>query len=243
MRSQINEHLTVNHGCQNPTVRAANKLREFLETDSPILFLSSGGSSLSVLSELSDDFSWANITITVLDERVTDEQHNQNFFQLRQLDSFSEKKPNSHFINPLTDSGNEPVTAGKKFASSIRRWLENNPDGQVIATVGVGADGHIAGMLSTNKKTFADRFRGDRLAVGYEDQDLQNEFKKRITTTEVFFIDILDQAIVYAVGEEKCSILRHLVSGHTSIHKRPAELLKRTPAELFTDCELESIGR
>lgn len=239
MQSQVNEYLTVNYACHNPAVRAANKLQECLEADLPFLFLSAGGSSLNILSELPDDFSWTNVTVTVLDERVTDNCHNRNFFQLRQLDSLSEGKSSIGFMDPLTGSADSLEIAGEKFASVIREWLENNPDGHVVATVGVGADGHIAGMLPTSESTFADRFRGNSLAVGYSDQGLDNKFKNRITTTEAFFTDVLDQAIVYAVGKEKCPTLQELVTEHASIHRRPAELLKQTPTQLFTDCDFE----
>lgn len=238
MQSQVNEYLTVNYNCQDPAVHAANKLQEFLAADLPTLFFSAGGSSLNILPELSDDLSWANITVTVLDERATDDYSNRNFSQLRRLEGFKKDKANKRFINPLVDSASTPAIAGKKFSQAIREWLRNNPDGQVVATVGVGVDGHIAGMLPTSESTFADRFQGDSLAVGYSDQGLKNKFKNRITTTEAFFTDVLDQAIVYAAGTAKCSILQQLVTEQASIHKRPAELLKRLPAQLFTDCSL-----
>jgi 6-phosphogluconolactonase/glucosamine-6-phosphate isomerase/deaminase len=240
MESLTKNELTAFHSCSNPAERAADRLQQYVSTDSPTLFLLAGGSSLDVLSVLSDNIDWSNLTVTVLDERFTDNSEDRNFHQLKQRQIIKSNRSDIHFIDPLPDSKTTAKAAGRRFAAKLEQWLADNPEGKIVATVGIGADGHIAGMLPVAKDVFTERFQTARIAVGYSDVMLDNEFTHRITTTELFFTKHLDHAVAYAVGDSKCPVLQRLVAGTANIHERPAELLKQAPTDLFTDCSLNA---
>lgn len=228
--------MTIHHSCQKPASEAALKLQSLLEDDRPTLFLSAGGSSLQVLDELDDATNWQRVTVTILDERVTGKSSNRNFYQLQQIPAVQKHKSTIEFIDPLSDPSIKPAEAGKQFANKLTQWQDTHESGQIIATVGIGEDGHIAGMIPTNEQVFQTRFRSAALAVGYEDDSLDNEFTKRITVTMTFLSDCLDQAIGYAAGNSKCSVLAELITSQANVWDRPAEILKQTPTNLYTDC-------
>ncbi len=242
MQTDTCQQMTIHHACQQPTKRAASKLQSLLAADQPTLFLSAGGSSLAVLAELTDFDGWQSVTVTTLDERVTNKADDRNFYQLQQTPVIRKHKSEIEVINPLPDPSIKPTEAGRRFADKLNQWQNTHQSGRIIATVGIGEDGHVAGMIPTEKETFQTRFQSDAVAVGYEDHTLDNEFAKRITTTMTFISDYLDQAIAYAVGESKCPVLAELATTQAKTWNRPAEILKQTPTELFTDCNVSKLG-
>lgn len=237
------KNLTVHQNCQKPDKKSAVKLAELLAVDKPILFLSAGGSSLDVLKALPSSVSFSDVTVSVLDERVTNNLSDRNFYQLQQIDCIQKQQDTIDFIDPLPDTDVDPAEAGKQFANNLRHWQEDNPSGQAIATVGIGTDGHIAGMIPTSRNKFESRFSTDDIAVGYTDHEMENEFASRITTTKKFFLSYLDQAVAYAVGASKCSVLQQLTTIDEDVFSRPAELLKQVPTNVFTDCRLDAEDR
>lgn len=234
--------MTIHHDCQQPAQQAVSKLKSLLTADRPTLFLSAGGSSLKMLVELTDFTGWQQTTVTTLDERITDAASDRNFHQLQQTPLVQKYKSKIDFIDPLPDPNMQPTEAGGRFADKLTQWQQEHQSGQIIATVGIGEDGHIAGMIPTKEQTFRRRFQSDALAVGYADQNLNNEFKKRITTTMTFMLKHLDQAVVYAAGERKCSVLEKLTRKNGKVWSQPAEMLKQISADLFTDCNLSESG-
>ena len=101
----------------------------------------------------------------------------------------------------------------------------------------MGVDGHTAGILPMphDKALFNQLFIDtDAWVVEYRNDDIDNPFKHRITSTGVFLRDIVDDIVVYEVGSDKCKRMHHLPKEYAP-HIEPMDiLLKRENVEVFT---------
>jgi len=125
-------------------------LSDFLEEhkDKDLLFLVSGGSSFSMLEGIPKYVLGKNITISVLDERYDQTNENNNFSQLKKTKFYERAKhAGCHFIDTSVKEGQTQEELADFFEESLRKWLKEHIDGKIIATAGVGADAHTAGIM------------------------------------------------------------------------------------------------
>jgi 6-phosphogluconolactonase/glucosamine-6-phosphate isomerase/deaminase len=112
----------------------------------------------------------------------------------------------------------------------------------VIAIMGIGSDGHTAGIMPFPKnhtlfqKLFEDE---DRWVVSYDAED-KNPYPLRITVTIPFLKKNVQQVIAFVVGQEKSTALRYVIATDESVAKTPARVMREIPAtvQLFTDIVL-----
>ncbi len=232
--------LDIYENLNNPAESATRKLMSLLDDLSPILFLSSGGSSLSILSHVDTNVLDESVTVGVLDERFSQDVSVNNFLQVADT-SFGQAAQASgcNFINTKPKSDEDMEDLAKRFEQDIRQWKEANPNGGVVATVGIGSDGHVAGIMPSQKEDlFKERFQSDAYVAAYEVSPETNEHTKRVTTTVTFFRECLDKSIVFAVGKRKCPVLRKLFSKDAPLHEMPSQIIKEVEGGIFTDCNL-----
>lgn len=235
--------LTINDNLDSPAEVAGNALTSVLKSSKPVLFLSSGGSSLSILAHINTDLLDESVTIGVLDERYSRDPSVNNYQQVLKT-SFGQaaQETGSSFINSKPNPKENMVSFADRFESSIKRWIKNNPNGKVVATAGIGTDGHLAGIMPSKKKqVFSNRFQDNEIVKAYEVTPDVSEQTKRVTTTITFFRKYLDKVIVYAVGESKCPILDKLINENVPLHEMPSQVLRETGGDIFTDCELSGV--
>ncbi len=219
---------------------ALSKLLErFQET--PVLLLLAGGSARAVLAHIDEAVLGQHLTVTVTDDRFSEELDVNNFTQL-QADPFYNKlvRTDTFAISTEVWPGDTNEVHRQRFEKGLRDWKKDFPYGTVIALLGVGTDGHIAGIIpgALNGQDFASTF--DSTAdVALLDAGARNEFPLRTTVTFPF-LRTVDFAFVYAVGESKKSVLERMVAG-TSNQKQPLELFpagivnEMQHVEIFTD--------
>ena len=138
-------------------------------------------------------------------------------------------------ISTLVDGKMTLEEARQKWDKALHNWRENNPTGVVIATIGIGEDGHLAGIFP-NELAVAEADKKEAWTVAYEVGARVNQYTKRMTVTPYFLTQEITEAIVYAVGAEKHALLTQIQSplvGETNI---PAFLLRKLPSvQFFTD--------
>ena len=124
--------------------------------------------------------------------------------------------------------------------SVILQWIKTYPKGNIIATVGIGEDGHVAGMMPfpEDQATFERLFMDPKhFVVGYEAGN-KNKFNLRLTST----ITLLKKAsyiISYVVGDNKRSQLIRAQETDKPLHECPSRILFQLPhGDLFTDIEV-----
>lgn len=211
------------------------------ESDMNTLVLLSGGSALGLLKNPVRELFGDYLTITVLDERYSKDPKVNNFAQIAKTDFYKEaESAGCKFIDTRVHADEDLDRLTKRFESSLRSWRRSNPKGLMFATMGMGADGHTAGIVSypDDKDNFDLLFNnGDRWVVGYDAED-KSEHQFRVTAT-LPFLRMIDKAIVFAAGEEKGQAFSRLRDSEGSLHVTPARIVREMKrVQVFTDVRL-----
>ncbi len=188
-----------------------------LNLDKKVLFFVAGGSAIPIAVKIaeilnnSSSNNLKNLTVTLTDERYGDIGHtDSNYFQL------FEKGFN------LRDAKIIPVLIGEDKDTTVQKFneiLKNELDlsDYKIGLFGIGTDGHTAGILPDSVVVDC-----QDLVCGYDTPKFS-----RITITPKT-IEKLDEAIVWAQGEDKWEVIKNL-SEDVDIKKQPAQILKKVP--------------
>ena len=239
------------HVCSDPAHKEGVRINELLQTHATkdILLLFSGGSACAILPHIDNVLLTPKVTISVLDERHTQDKAQQNIAIIRawlhentlHVDDTQRDKLSRHadwekycvqyvpLIDPTPHEGEDVADCGFRFNMALKAWHVTHQHGVVIATCGIGEDGHIAGILPMpqNPHMFSALFETKGLcAVGYKHSATANAHKKRITTTLFYAQQHIHHAIVYATGEAKKNALRNALCTHPHHCTTPASVLQ-----------------
>jgi len=194
-------------------------------TDKSILFLVSGGSALKVLDYIDPNVLNKNLIVSVLDERLRTIPEASNFFQLSQTKFYKEAQKR-----------------GVKFVP-INEWPPLLASRVVVALMGIGLDGHTAGIMPfpENPNKFKELFElplggpTAKWVVSYNAGD-KNQYPHRLTATITFLKEKVDHAFVYVSGENKKLILNKILEQSGEIYKYPARVIHDIKSVgLYTD--------
>jgi 6-phosphogluconolactonase/glucosamine-6-phosphate isomerase/deaminase len=208
-----------------PSADAGNALSALLRliSSEPVLLMVSGGSAFSILEHVEQDVLGPHVTVCLLDERFSDAPDVNNFLQLQQTDFYKQcVGAGVHVIATDGAAGTTIEGLVTHMDTALHQWKRTNPEGVVIATMGIGPDGHTAGIFPGE---YGVDFEGDAWVVGYEVPKEVNQHTKRITVTHTFLRDIVDQAIVYAIGDEKRKYIELVERSMYDIKQFPASVV------------------
>jgi 6-phosphogluconolactonase/glucosamine-6-phosphate isomerase/deaminase len=221
---------------KNPAQVAGESLARLLQQyhDMPILLLLSGGSALAMLSHVPYEVLSSNITLTVLDERFSTNPSINNFAQLETTDFFKKAMGRKVSVISTKIKQNESLLqAGERFAAALHVWRAQHENGVVLATMGIGADGHTAGIFPN---TEAVDFSAASWVVSYVVPPEVNQFQERITVTYTFLKDEVTAVVGYVVGIEKQAVIAKLQQTMCPLSEMPACILRELKAvQLVTD--------
>jgi 6-phosphogluconolactonase/glucosamine-6-phosphate isomerase/deaminase len=201
--------------------RLSSIIRHQLDGGQRVIWLVSGGSAISVASETARLLAGArltDLTVGLIDERYGQPAH---------ADSNWQQLANAGF--KLTGAEIKPVLRGLDFAASVKEYDEfigqiERQDAYKIGLLGIGPDGHTAGILPASPAIDSDKYVEGYRAADYE----------RITLTGRG-LRVLDKALVYAAGMTKKTALDNL-TGNLPAKVHPAQLLKLIPdVEVYND--------
>jgi len=195
---------------ETPKEDAGQALGEVLKkyADRPVLLMLSGGSAMSILDYVDEECLGSNITISVLDERCSRDPQINNFLQLKETTFFKNAvSAGVQVISTEVKEGEGCSDLGNRWEKDLRNWKAKNPDGVIIATMGMGPDGHVAGIMPNAEE---ETFNGSDLVVSYSVSPEVNKFTDRVTVTYAFLKDYIDEGIAYASGSEKQNIIKVL---------------------------------
>lgn len=203
----------------------AKAISRHLNAGQHVLFFVTGGSGIEVgikVAEILRNQPHENLTVTLTDERYGPVGHKDSNWQQLLEKGFS--LPQARLIPVLT--GDEAVNTTLKFNQILKEELKKYS--YKIGLFGIGADGHTAGILPESEAV-----NSPDLAYTYKTEKFE-----RITITPKLIIE-LNEAVVYAKGEEKWKTLEEL-QYDKDIHKKPAQILKVVPLlTMFTDYKKE----
>ncbi len=218
----------------------AKRLNELFKEQEEFLFLISGGSSLALLEHLNTDYFGPKSTISILDERHSDDPGVNNFAQI-EATAFYKKviRQGASSIDTKPEQNESIDVLALRFEKELRKW-ERNTKGVIIATVGIGPDAHTSGILPhpEEKDLFATLFDTPLRWVTSYDAGDKNKHPLRVTTI-LPFLRRIDHPIIFISGESKREALLTLLSDTGNIHEHPGRIWREIPGtELYTDIKI-----
>lgn len=189
-----------------------------------VLWFVTGGSSIKVESKVAPKIDTnlpGRLVITLTDERFGVENHpDSNWYQLRQLGFEMEKSKRIIFL-----AGETMTETTKRLRGVLKEELAKAD--YKIGNFGIGIDGHTAGILPHTEAVFS-----PELICSYSTSQFD-----RVTITPLVIRE-LDEAIVFAMGENKWPILEKLEK-EFPLEEDPSQILKTVPLlTIFTDFKI-----
>ncbi len=219
--------------------RAQEELSMLLSKNQPILLLLSGGSSFDLLENLT--ITNPNITVGILDERYSKDPAVNNFLQLQETPFFKTNKEKFKDIFDTSVQGEETLEEfAHRLDKFLKSWKEKNTDGIVVATLGMGPDGHTSGIMPfpENPVLFEGLFCDPRQCVVSYNAEGKNKYALRATTTIPFLKDV-DYAVGYISGENKREAFERLMAEEGTLAETPSRVLhEMKDVVVFTDISL-----
>lgn len=235
-----------NHeGCATLAEAAGKRVDEIIgrykKENTPVLLMLSGGSSLSLLTAIDAANLSSDLTVCVVDERFSLDPTVNNMAQVMQTDFFRKaNEANAKIIDTRPLDGETQDQLAKRFNNALVSWIHNNPNGKIVATLGMGPDGHIAGIMPENENAEKfynefDREVENEYIVSY-DAGEKNPFPFRVTTN-LPFLRRIDNAVAYIAGENKREAWNRLNQNEGELARTPARVLGEIKGDvyLFTD--------
>lgn len=229
---------------QNPALEGAKMLSSLLaeSKDRSILLMLSGGSAFGLLEPMGMPASFERVTITVLDERYSTDENVNNFAQLAKTEFYTKAKmAGASFIDTRITEGETLNEAEVRFDYALKNWIRDNEGGVIIATMGIGPDGHTAGIFPhADDEKFRYLFEQDeKLVAGYHVHIA--EPKERLTVTNHFLREYVDYAVMFAVGEAKRITFEQTLRHEGILAETPARIIHSMKnVEIFTDIEVQT---
>lgn len=208
----------------------------------PLLFLIAGGSSLKTLEFISTEHIGPQTTLSVLDERFSTDPQINNFLQLTDTTFYRNASANgAHFLITSPLPGETQDQVGFRWERELKNWYSLNPDGVVIALMGIGEDGHICGIMPYPEDLhfFTITFDSESKWVAAYNAEGKNQYPLRITTTLSFVRQTVSSAFIYVSGDKKKDIMKKILAmGSLAEHPaRVIHLMKKV--SIFTDISLK----
>lgn len=223
----------------DPARDAALALSALLEqyAAEPILLLLSGGSALSFLDLVSQNNLSESVTIGVLDERFDGRPTVNNFAQLTATKFFGDACSRGCSCIDTSVQGQESLAdMAARYDDAITLWLgEHGEEGKVIVTLGLGVDGHTAGIFPGTVELL-ETYTSNMVPLEVSKEI--NEFTKRVTATPHFLRTVVAAGVAYVVGEDKCPVLTDLIANEIETEDFPALIWHQIPnLTVVTSCQ------
>ena len=209
----------------------------------PRLLLVAGGSlPQQVLPHVSQETFGPHITVCVFDERCTTDPAGSNQQQLASTTWYHAALECGVQELPVTVTAEAQCAAvAADWERALRRYTVDQPDGEVIVLAGVGADGHIAGILChTPAETPV--FTDSAWIVHHRFADTDNQYPARITPTFTGWREAVDRTFIYIDGAAKAQAVAAIQAATGDLYTTPARILRELPrCELYTDAPMVPI--
>ena len=234
--------IDINH-TPTPEKAVAQAVGEYLRAraDVPTLLMIAGGSLPEVvLPHIDRGVLSPQLTISIFDERCTEDETGLNELQLQATPFYADalRAGVGTMSVVVGDDATCPLVA-EDWEKRLRQWQAAHVEGEIAVLAGVGADGHIAGILCHTPAEH-ETFMSEKWIAAHHFSDTDNPHPSRITPTFTFWREAVSMSFVYTKGEEKVEALQALFSPTPDLATTPAQVLSSLPLEslrLYTDSD------
>lgn len=220
-----------------PAQVAGDELTALLQQyrERPVLLLLSGGSALSLLDYVDHEVLTSQLTLSVLDERFDLRSGVNNCAQLKETAFFKAATlRGATYINTERAPKETLSEAASRYDDALMLWQAEHEDGVILATFGVGVEGHTAGIFPDSVELL-ETYTSIIAAITLEPQ--VHPYTERFTVTPHFIATSITAGIAFASGAEKCAIISKLQAKEGEVADLPALLWHKIPTfTLVTDC-------
>ena len=204
------------------------RLASELKTKQRVLWIVPGGSNIAlvaeIMKEISEDDS-VHLAVMLSDERFGPVGHPDS--NIKQL-SDAGFEPKQATVLPILRAGVSLVDTTDLYGDAAQAAFEAADT--VIAHLGMGADGHIAGILPGTVATHP----SSAWTIAYKTPEFT-----RITLSP-FALRHVSEAFVVAFGDSKHEALQNLHDKSLPLTEQPAQLLKELPAVTIINDQIGS---
>jgi 6-phosphogluconolactonase/glucosamine-6-phosphate isomerase/deaminase len=171
------------------------------------------------------------------DERVSGEQEINNTLQLQRR--YPGHAVVKHLISTVPEVHETPKVFAEQIEKNFYETISNLENLKIIALLGMGSDGHTAGIFPLPEDTFTSVYqKDDTTYVPVHVEGLTIDSRTSFTPT--WILDKVDHVIGYVVGDSKSAILESLIKETKPINERSAEILKQhSSVSTYTDLAVE----
>ncbi|GIW68135.1 MAG: hypothetical protein KatS3mg099_083 [Candidatus Parcubacteria bacterium] len=206
--------------------RAARAIAREVNRDTrPTLLLLSGGSALRVVDALGSKAQERdNLTVAMVDDRFSPRSAQNNFAQLAMREAFGSLV---RFVDSRPRKKESFAQYAARIRSALLNWLRaNKRGGRVVALLGIGHDGHIAGIFPLEKPLFQATYGGRKLVASVELPRGVNPYRRRVSVTPRFLREYVETGVVFA-DATKHAVLQRLKGAHDApLWEFPAAVLR-----------------
>jgi 6-phosphogluconolactonase/glucosamine-6-phosphate isomerase/deaminase len=226
---------------QSATAEAGEHLNAILAENKklPILLMLSGGFALTIMDYVGQAVLGENLTVSVLDERFSTDPEVNNFLQLQKTDFYKDAfEAEASFFGTLPRNGESPEALRQRWDKNLKTWRQENPKGLIVATLGMGPDGHTAGIFPfpENPIKFDGLFNNQEWTVAYNAAG-KNKYPERVTST-LTFLKMIDYGFALVCGRDKQEKFVQLTSHKIKTADLPAIIWhKMKNVRVFTPLE------
>lgn len=189
-----------------------------------VLVLFSGGSALSVVDHLPKTIFSGTCTVSVVDERFTHDTTHHNFYTL-----IARLEANAIAVSQTIDTSVKKEETFEAYVERIavahRQWHAAHPQGKLLAVLGIGEDGHTAGIFPAPEGMFTNAYERLETIVPVLEGKEHAPFCERVTAS-LPYIRTISDTVVYVVGENKRIAVQRVADDEGSLAKTPARVLK-----------------
>lgn len=193
-----------------------------------VLFLSGGATPKSLYASLAKDTIIRPVAVGMIDERYGKKLHEESNELMMQESGLLEYFAKQHIpFYPILHNNLSREKAASEYDKTTRDLFFHFH--KSVAVMGIGSDGHTAGIIP-NRKNFIDPLfdRENKQVFVGSYHDTKSKYKERISMTFAG-LSLIDYFIILAFGKEKKHALQQLFT-QGSLEEVPARFFMRDVA-------------